>query len=205
MGNTPKKKTTAKDLPVPLTMEEIMAKKKARTRTVRIQLDGEVSDRIKELQQALIVARQEDRKSNKPDEAPKVQEELEKVIAEGRSTEAVFTFRSIGRARFEKMLEDHKPTKQQKDQGNIYNPDTFAPALLSAASVEPEISLEQAQEMFDSEMWNSAELAKLFLAAQEANAEAPDIPLSASGTDSILDSISSLITRSNTGSRTRSS
>lgn len=200
-----KKKATAEDLPVPLTMEEILAKKKARTRTVKIQLDGEIVERIKDLQQALIRARQHDRKHNKSDTATTVEDELDSVILEGRATEVAFTFKSIGRAAFETLLNNHKPTRDQKSEGMTFNPDTFAPALLSASSVDPAISPDDATTMFNSEEWNSAELAKLFLAAQEANVEAPDVPLSGSGIESTTDFISSLITASNRGSRTRSS
>ena len=209
----PPKKSAAKKFvkkpdpepPTPLTIEEIMALKKPRVETETIQLDGEVAEEVERLKVALVTATQNDRSTNKPPQAPKVEKELQKVLDAARTTEAVFTFRSIGSDPFEKLMATCKPSRDQRTEGMVYNPETFGPKLIAAASVEPKIDLETAKSMFTTPDWNSAELTKLFMSAMHANTESPDIPLSSSAIGSTLNSISSLITQQVKESRSRSS
>jgi len=216
----PPKKTTAKKTvkkttgkiptpvtpePVELTIEQIMELKTARIEKVMVQLDGEVAFKVEALQEELVIARQEDRRSNEPDQAPKIETQLQALLDGARLTETEFIFKSIGRPEFERLLGAHKPTAQQKKEGHTFNPDTFAPQLVAASSVKPLIRLAAAKEMFQSEDWNTAELTKIYVTAQNANTESPDIPLSSSAIGSITDSISSLIMQQIKGSRTQSS
>lgn len=202
---TAAKKSAKKPVVVERSMAEIMEEKQARTKTVTIQLNGGIVDAISALQLDIINARKADRKSNTPDLAPKLEKQLEKLLEAGRATEQAFVFTSIGREIYEKMLGECKPNKIQKQEGAVFNPDTFGPRLIAASATKPEINVEQITEMFASPEWNAAELAKLFLAAQEANVESPDIPLSSSAIGSITDSISNLITQQISASHTRSS
>jgi len=159
------------------TMAEILAAKKAIVHTVRIQIDGEMAVKIEEMQKRLIEVRHEDRRSNMPDKEPDVQAELDRLLVEAEGTIVTFSFRSIGRPAFESMVRRNKPDQEDKKDGSIFNTKTFPPELVAAASVEPKISLDQAKEMFNSDSWNNAELIKVFLTAQAANTESPDIPL----------------------------
>ena len=79
---------------------------------------------------------------------------------------------SIGRKRYEALMQEHKPTRQQnaeaqKETGEDapYNVDTFPIALIAACSVEPVMTDEQVQQIWDE--WNSAEVMDLFFAALE--------------------------------------
>lgn len=164
-------------------------KKTPVTKSVTIQLDGDVTARIQDLQASYAEARRLDSKSNTPDKAPAIQYQLDALIEEAKKTEQVFKFRSIGRPRYEELLREHPPTaRQKKDLQAVFNTDTFPPALISAASFDPEISLEDAEEIFSSPDWNNAELLKLYFAAEQANTESADIPLSKGGYDKIVDS-----------------
>lgn len=122
---------------------------------------------------------------------PDVQLELEIAEADHRAAvEAVaaatrvFEFVAIGRPQVERMMKDHRPTREQLDdhrealriEGRSvtsdplrYNEDTFPPALISAACSSPQITLEQATKIWDSERWSRGELAQLFLAAWTVN------------------------------------
>ncbi len=179
------------------TIADIMAKKKAVTKKVTIQTDGEVATRISELRQLHSAARDTDRISNEPDNAPKIQEQIDALVEESQSTVATFTFKSIGRPNYDDLVSEHKPTDTQKkaEPGAEFNPDTFPPALVSASCFNPEIPIEFAVKMFSSPDWNGAELRLLFFGALEANTETGDIPLSRSDSEGTLNSLLSLVSQ----------
>ena len=186
------------------TIADIKKKKKAVMKTVAIQVDGEVANSIAALRALLTAARDSDRISNDTDKAPAIQKQIDKMVETSQDTLVVFTFKSVGRFEYDKLVAAHPPTKEQKADGAEFNADTFPPALLSAACSDPEISLEEATEMFDDPDWNNAELRALFFGALEVNTETGEIPLSRSGSDGTLSSLLNLVSQSNTGSPTLS-
>ena len=183
------------------TIAEIRSAKKPVTKIVHIQLDGEVALRLTELSEELEEAKRYDVLSNAPDTAPSIQAQIDEVRDASKDTVASFTFRSIGRYRYDELvgLPKHQPTKDQKQKDGLsFNPDTFPPALVAESCVEPEMSLEDAQEIFSDPDWNGAELQRLFFGALEVNNETGDIPFSKSGSDQTLISALNSIMQSNT-------
>ncbi len=96
--------------------------------------------------------------------------------AEEAVREATFTvrFRSIGRKKYEALVDAHPPTDQdniesmaENGQPAPYNGDTFGPALVAASAVEPEITLEEARGFWDD--WNPSEVIDLFTGALICN------------------------------------
>lgn len=178
------------------------SKKTPRVKTVSIQLDGTIAAEIETAQAALVEAKRADSRSDSMADAPKapiVQERLNALIEQAQDTVQVFKFRSIGRQAYELLLRKHKPTAaQRKEEKTIqFNPDTFPPALVAAASYDPVITEEEAIEIFDDPDWNNAELLKLYFAAEGAQSESTDIPLSSTATGQILDSVLKSITPAN--------
>jgi len=186
-------------------MDDIIAEKKSVTRRVTIQTNGEIVEEIKAMREALEEAKRYDRRHNEEDTAPRVQAKLDELMEQAKSTEREFVFQSIGRVEYDKLVEAHPPTADQRKQGNQFNVDTFPAALVSRAAVSPKITLEQAEEIFDSPSWNNAELLRLYYAAQEANSETADIPLLGTGSDMSRDSLLNLVTQLSEGSPTPSS
>ena len=186
------------------TIAEIRAKKKSVTKTVAIQIDGEVANEIAALRALHSAARDADRLSNDKDKAPTIQRQIDKLVESSQATIAVFTFKSIGRFEYDKLVSEHQPTKEQKSDGADFNADTFPPALVSAACTDPDIPLDDAVEMFNDPEWNNAELRALFFGALEVNTETGEIPLSRSGSEGSLSSLLNLVSQSNTGSPTLS-
>ncbi len=182
-----------------LTMANIMAKKSRVTKKVLIQIDGEVAAEIAELRQQITLAEQFDSKKNEPETALKLKKELEALIESSRDTEITFVFRALGRVAYDELIEDprYAPTDEQKKEGASHNPDTFPPALVSAAAVDPEISIEEAIEIFGDSSWNGKELQKLFFGALEVNTETGDIPLSKGGSDMTASSLLSSLMQQN--------
>jgi hypothetical protein len=84
--------------------------------------------------------------------------------------------RARGQKAYDDLLAAHPPTKKQKDQGDVYNVETFCPALLSECVVEPKISMEEATELWTSDTWSRGELSELFFACVDVNSKGLDIP-----------------------------
>ena len=187
-----------------LTIAQIKKQKKAVTKQVAVQLDGEIADRIADLRRLHLAARDSDRLSNENDKAPGIQHQIDELVEESLDTEVVFTFKSIGRLRYDELVTENAPTKEQKKEGAEFNADTFPPVLVSESCVDPEMSLEDAVEIFASPDWNGAELRRLFFGALEVNTETGDIPLSKSGSEGTLSSLLSLVSQQNTASPTPS-
>lgn len=112
--------------------------------------------------------------------------EAEAQVAEARANlqehTVTMVFRAIGRKNYDALIELYPPTEEQIEEfrnenldrhGNpskgkpAYDIDKFAPALVAASCVEPEMTLDQVNELFDE--WNATELAQLWVAALEVN------------------------------------
>lgn len=106
------------------------------------------------------------------------------------STVVVFKFATIGRRAWEKLIDEHAATDEQQtahlaeqEQAGIptfarsflrWNPDTFRPVAIAAACIEPAMTLEQAQQMWDDPRFAPTELQRLFNGATAANEPAAD-------------------------------
>jgi hypothetical protein len=163
---------------------EIRDRKRGTRSSVEIQMDGELALRIEEAWRRYREAQRADRTAGLGSQkAPGILKEIEELTAEAQETTVKFTFRSIGRVKFNELVEQHPPTEQQqeemKEQGQgvlQWNPETLPPVLVAASSEDPVITLDEALDIWSSPDWNEGELVKLYLAALRANQEAPDIP-----------------------------
>lgn len=163
------------------TIADILSKKKGATKTVRVLLDAEIANQIEQLREQI---KEASRSSSRADmgmenPVPGLQKKIDKLIAaaEKNGMFAEFTFKSVGRKRFDDLVREHEPDEETRKLGGQWNPETFAPALLSEACVEPAMTLEEAKQLWDSDEWNQAELLELFQAAIEVNIERPNVPL----------------------------
>lgn len=103
-------------------------------------------------------------------------------MRDGEETEEVtLKFQSIGARDYDKLVAKHPPKPEQRIDGASYNLDTFAPALIAACSVEPEISPGDALEIWESPDWSRGDLMVLFRNAVELNNRGLDIPFSENG------------------------
>lgn len=186
-----------------LTFAEIRGRKKGRVVRVIVQLDGEVSARIEELREEYNRARAEERVRTSPDMSQRTKSndiagEIESLVRDSEDTEAEFVFKAIGRHGYDDLLAEHPPTEKDrklaKEQAESlglpsfqaeFNAETFPPALISASCIQPQMSLEEALEIWNSDEWNGAELLKLWEAARNANATPGDIPFALRGIGAI--------------------
>lgn len=167
----------------PLTFDHLRSQKKPLEAKVQLILNDDVIDAVNEAvasgnDEAIVAARQ-------------------------AAEEATVTFRlrSIGRKRFEALLQEHPPTdediaevaeqfpvdaqapgevqaKQRAEQRAArpaYHAETFAPALLAKVCYDPVLDEAEWSELMDE--WNTAEVMELFLQAMSVCSSRRVVPL----------------------------
>lgn len=100
---------------------------------------------------------------------------------DGKSEELELTYKAIGAQEYDKLVAKHPPTADQRVEGASFNIDTFGPALISKVCVEPEMSENDAKEIWQSPEWSRGDLMVLFRRAVELNNRGVDIPFNVSG------------------------
>lgn len=172
----------------PQTYDHLRSKKKPHTATVVLALDADAAQEFEEAQKAArdaqVRAQAYPQNTQVQEDAAAAQARLDEMSENLDDIVVSFTFRSIGRKKFEKMVLDHPPTSEQVARANQYatekekegdepllshNPETFPVALIAACLVSPKMTEEEVQEMWDSDDWTGTELGTLFLAAQSVN------------------------------------
>lgn len=166
----------------PITRDFLAGKKKPLTKTVTVVLDPDLAEEYEQLRQQRDMAHA--RTQVQPDNPEGHAQLLEadaaleacKVRLEEEDAVAYFTFRGIGRAAYEKLVDSHPPTAEQRTKAKAggmgdlaWNHDTLPPALVAACLVEPQLSYEDVLDLWCSPDWNQAELAVLLNTAIEVN------------------------------------
>lgn len=86
---------------------------------------------------------------------------------DGEPIEVTVRMKALSSRAYDALESQFPPTKEQREKGQVFNIDLFAPALIAASSVEPKLTVEDATELYDSEEWASGEIGGLFFAAQK--------------------------------------
>jgi len=194
-------------------VSEILSGRKPRTKSIRLILDGPATDELERARTELANAQRLDKKADDdgtgtlatgslvPD-AERRYKEIEAGILEDA---VVFTFKAIPRKTLERLRNENPPNdlqwevyKERSKANPLVQPPTFdsdsiAPGLIYEALVDPELSLEEAEQLWDE--LSDGEAAQLYDAAWEVSMEAATIPLSATGIGGIGDSDASSIMR----------
>lgn len=90
--------------------------------------------------------------------------------------EMTLLFRAIGSAEYDKLIAKCPPTYEQKAAGTTYNIDKFGPVILAKVCVDPDLTQEQWEEIWNSENWNRGEIMQMFFVATELCNRGFDIP-----------------------------
>lgn len=159
------------------TLDDFAKAHKPARATARVGFRQDLWDEHARLEAELVEALQDDSLDSP---AAVVAERVKALEAEIEEGEAAFTVQSIGRQAWTKLLGEHPPTDEHKALGSDHNPETFPPAALAASAVEPKLSVETAQAMFDE--LNIAQWNRLWNAVLTANIGGGDGPKSALAT-----------------------
>lgn len=111
---------------------------------------------------------------------PKATEEFTLYVSgeDGEQHEIQMKFTAIGMQEYDKLVAKYPPKADQRVEGATFDLNTFAPALISKCSVEPELSYAQAKQIWDSPAWSRGDLMVLFRKAVDLNNRGLDIPFS---------------------------
>lgn len=95
---------------------------------------------------------------------------------DGEPVEVSLSFRGIPAHEYDRLISQFPPKKKDKQQGYAYDPDGFGPAIISATCIEPEMSEEDAKEIWMSDDWNRGERMMLLMAAIEVCTAGLNVP-----------------------------
>lgn len=101
--------------------------------------------------------------------------------SEGNQQEIEIKFVSIGAKAYDKLVAKHPPSAEERLEGQSFHVESFAPALLAACCVDPEMTEAEAKQLWNSESWSRGDRLSMYRAAVEVNNTGMDIPFSERG------------------------
>lgn len=162
------------------TLDDFAKAHKPARATARVCLRQDLWERHAALDAELAQAIRDDTSENRDPQAPAVAKAIEELEAEIAASEQSFTFASIGKQAWTKLLALHLPSDEQREQGLDHDPATFPAAAVAASAVEPTMSVETAQAM--DKALNIAQWNRLWSAVLTANLGGGESPKSAMAT-----------------------
>ncbi len=168
---------------------DVLARKKPARRPVTLMLDPDAEQAYVDARTAQAEAQH--RADSLPGNASvaadlvAANDRLEAAKTGAQAASVTFVFQSLGREAYETLREFHPPTKAQRDEfkkaalaqglpphqaGELgHNPDTFPAALIAAACIDPVMTGEEAEALWNSPEFSTAELTDLFTTALIVN------------------------------------
>lgn len=190
-------------------ISDLLERRKPRTKTIRLVLDGDSTVELElaknELRGLKLQEKIDGSSETLASKVPILERKIQELEAEILKDAVEFTFTAIGRGRFDELKAKFPPTAAQWEiyreaskanpliRPPTYDGPGFAPVLIAEATVDPEMSLKEAQRLWDE--LSDGEAAQVFEGAWDVNMEVASVPLSATGTDEIQPSDESSITQ----------
>ncbi len=103
---------------------------------------------------------------------------------DGEPVEVSLSFRGIPAHEYDKLISKFPPRPQDKKQGYNYNPDKFGPALVAETCIDPKMTTEDVEELWESDNWNRGERMMLMMAAIEVCTTGLNVPFKRPDSDS---------------------
>lgn len=166
---------------------DILAARKPRQQRVRFLFDGDLAAELDRTRQALRSALV-DQSALASDEVSTLRQKLSDLESAADAATVEFVFAAIGRARLDELKAQNPPTEEmwaryrERVKANPlmtppeFDPEAMAPALIAASCVDPSMTVDEAQKLWDE--LSDGEAARLFEAAWNVNSQGSDRPLS---------------------------
>lgn len=153
---------------------EVLKKATPRERSVVVCVAGDAAAEVDRLEAELSRQSQGWQPTSLADKNPgeKVARQIEAARQRMRESEVEFRFKALGHKAWSDLVAQH-PSGNAEQR---WDPDTFPPALVAAACIDPVMSPEQVGELL--EVLNEGQAEELFNAAYEVNAEPTQVPFS---------------------------
>lgn len=157
-------------------IEDLLAKVKPATSSVRVCLRGDLLGELDLVNEDLAPYDDWEASSlSDVDPRPPLAARKRDIEKRMRQEQATFTFQGIGDKSWSDLLAAHPPRKGHEETEN-FDPGSYPVALVSAASVDPKMTVEQATQLFNSFTLTQRNI--VFAAAYSANVRGVDIPFS---------------------------
>jgi hypothetical protein len=153
---------------------DILASARLRETEVRLCLSGDLAADADRLQAQLDAMPVRLAAGSLADVDPRtaIEAELAEIHALMRENMATFRFRALGRKAWSDLIAEH-PGRTDDER---WNADTFGPALVAACAIEPEMTVEDVEAVY--EVINADQRADLWAAAYGANVGETRVPFS---------------------------
>lgn len=153
----------------PQTFDHLSSLRRPRRKSVSILLDDAFADELDDARARLDAAKDDAEREG-------LQACVDQAEAAVRDATVEFTFVSIGRKAYDRLIAEAPPTSKQNDEARKiagqdaeFNVDKFCPALIAASCESPKLTLEEATRIYDE--WVSGEIMTLFFTAMEVNTQ----------------------------------
>jgi hypothetical protein len=100
---------------------------------------------------------------------------------DGEEKERWIHLEALGGPDYDALVDKHPPTQKQREQGEVFNRDTFMPALIAACATKPKLSVEQLKQLRESKAWSPGEFGGMFLACQRICNATTDVSFTVTG------------------------
>lgn len=182
-------------------IEEVLGRVVRAERTVEVCVRGDLAEKVRQLHDELAAAIMYDADHNEPPTSTEVHARIEEAKAEADAATVTFKVQAIPATEWRRLVSEHPPADDDLD-GWRWDLETFPPAALAAACVDPVMDEVQADRL--AEALSNAQWEKLFGAVLAVNL-ADDVPKFAGGIEGLLTSAPSSTTAPDTESLTASS
>ncbi|WP_137991269.1 hypothetical protein [Streptomyces vilmorinianum] len=154
-------------------IKDVLKRAKPKEHTIRLCLAGDVAAEVDRLE-AELAGLSNWQPQSMADQNPgvAVAERIAAARERMREAEVEFTFRALGAKRWSDLVAQH-PGKTPEE---AWDADTLAPALVAASAVDPAMTAEDVEALFES--LNVGQRQQLIEAAWQVNGEATSIPFS---------------------------
>lgn len=155
-------------------IEDVIDAATLRETEVQLCLSGDLAAEADRLQAQLDALPPEKPRSSLAEVNPRaaIESELDEVHALMRENLTTFRFRALGRTAWLDLVAQHPG----RNDGEAWNPETFTVALVAACAIEPEMTLDQAERLF--EKINADQRGDLWSGAYGANTRETRVPFS---------------------------
>lgn len=95
--------------------------------------------------------------------------------------EIEMTAEALSMKDYDKLLTKYPPTDEEATKGLNYELEKFAPALIAACMVDPEMSLADAKKLWNGENWSRGDVEAIFTRMMRLNHRDSTIPFTGRG------------------------
>ncbi len=158
-------------------LQRLKKRAKPRQRTVKICLDGDLSNEWGRLADAYDAAVRADARENRLPEAPALAEQMDELRDRMEAETEPFTFRQIGYQAWTDLMVESPPTDVQIERKLDHDPVTFQPKAVAASLIAPALEPGEFAELLPD--LTAGQFARLWDACVAVNTGDNRVPFSA--------------------------